>query len=129
MRTAFKILLPILVVAIGIGAFRVLKSTKPEQTPPEVQERVWRVDVERAVPQRLAPELTLYGRVETPDLLRATASASAWVTDVAVRDGELVAEGDVLVRLDERDFLPRIEQAKAQIAELEAEIESERNRY
>lgn len=128
MRTAFKILLPILVVAIGFGAFRVLKSTKPEQTPPQVQERVWRVDVERAVPQRLAPELTLYGRVETPDLLRATASAAAWVTEVAVRDGQRVAEGDVLVRLDERDFLPRIAQAKAQIAELEAEIESERNR-
>ncbi|WP_295881935.1 efflux RND transporter periplasmic adaptor subunit [uncultured Thiohalocapsa sp.] len=129
MRTVFKILLPILVLAIGFGAFRVLKSTKPEQTPPEVQERIWRVEVERAVPQRLAPELTLYGRVETPDLMRATASAPAWVTEVAVRDGDRIAEGDVLVRLDERDFLPRIAQARAQIAELEAQIDSERNRY
>jgi multidrug efflux pump subunit AcrA (membrane-fusion protein) len=129
LRTAFKILLPILVLAVGIGAFRVLKSTKPEQAPPAVQERIWRVAVERAVPERLAPELTLYGRVETPDLLRATASAAAWVTEVAVRDGDRVVAGDVLVRLDERDFLPRIAQVKAQIAELEAELASERNRY
>jgi len=128
-RTAVKFLLPILVLTIGVGAFQVLKSTKPAQTPPQVQERVWRVAVERAVPQRLAPELTLYGRVETPDLLRATASAAAWVTEVAVEDGQRVAAGDVLVRLDERDFLPRIAQAEAQVAELEAEIESERNRY
>lgn len=128
-RTALKILLPILVLAIGVGAFRVLKSTKPEQTPPAVQERIWRVEVERATPQRLAPELTLYGRVETPDLLRATASASAWVTEVEVRDGDRVAAGDVLVRLDARDFLPRMAQAEAQIAELEAQIDSERNRY
>ena len=129
MRKALKILLPVVVLALGIGAFRVLKSTRPVQAPPAVQERIWRVEVERAVPKRLAPELTLYGRVETPDLLRATASAPAWVTEVAVRDGDRVSAGDVLVRLDARDFLPRVEQAKAQIAELEAEIDSERNRY
>jgi multidrug efflux pump subunit AcrA (membrane-fusion protein) len=128
-RIALKILLPILVLAIGFGAFRVLKSTRPEQSAPEVQERVWRVEVERAEPKRLAPELTLYGRVETPDLLRATASAPAWVTQVSVRDGYRVAAGEVLLRLDERDFEPRIAQVKAQIAELEAEIASERNRH
>jgi multidrug efflux pump subunit AcrA (membrane-fusion protein) len=129
LRIALKIFLPILVLAAGIGAFRVLKLTKPEQAAPAVQERIWRVEVERAAPERLAPQLTLYGRVETPDLLRATASAAAWVTEVAARDGDRVAAGDVLVRLDERDFLPRIAQVKAQIAELEAELASERNRY
>ncbi|WP_082674264.1 efflux RND transporter periplasmic adaptor subunit [Thiohalocapsa sp. ML1] len=129
MRTALKILLPILVLAIGVGAFRVLKSSRPEQPAPEVQERIWRVEVERAQPQRLAPELTLYGRVETPDLLRATASAAAWVIEVAVRDGDRVAAGDVLLRLDERDFASRIAQVEAQIAELQAQLASERNRH
>jgi len=128
-RTALKILLPILVLAIGVGAFRVLKSSRPEQPAPEVQERIWRVEVERAQPQRLAPELTLYGRVETPDLLRATASAAAWVIEVAVRDGDRVAAGDVLLRLDERDFASRIAQVEAQIAELQAQLASERNRH
>ena len=128
-RKAIKILLPIVVLVLGVGVFRVLKSTRPEQPPPEVQERIWRVEVERTMPERMAPELRLYGRVETPDLLRATASAPAWVTEVAVRDGERVRAGDVLVRLDARDFVPRIDQVKAQIAELEAEIGSEQNRY
>ncbi len=118
-----------MVLALGIGAFHVLKHTKSVQAPPAVQERIWRVEAERASPSRLAPELTLYGRVETADLLRAAASAPAWVTEVAVRDGDRVAAGDMLVRLDDRDFLPRIEQARAQIAELEAQIDSERNRY
>ncbi|MCF7982901.1 MAG: biotin/lipoyl-binding protein [Thiohalocapsa sp.] len=129
MRKVFKILLPVLIVAVAFGAFRVLKSTKPEQEPPLVQERVWRVEVEPAEPRALAPALDLYGRVETPELLRATASAAAWVTEVAVRDGDRVAKDQVLVRLDERDFLPRIAQAEARIAELRAEIGSERNRY
>ncbi len=128
MRKTFKFLLPVLILAVGFGVFRFLKATKPEQEPPQVQERAWRVEVETAEPRRLAPELELYGRVETPDLLKAAASAPAWVAEVAVRDGDRVSKGDLLVRLDERDFLPRIAQAKAQVAELEAEIASEQNR-
>jgi HlyD family secretion protein len=69
-----------------------LKATKPEQAQPQVEERVWRVEVEPIRAARLAPELELYGRVETPDLLRAAASAAAWVTEVAVRDGDLGAQ-------------------------------------
>lgn len=129
MRTALKILVPILLVAAGVITFTLLKSTKPEQAPPGVKERVWRVEVEPAVPRRLAPELVLYGQVETPDLLKAAASASAWVAEVAVHDGDLVRAGQLLVRLDERDFTLRITQAEAQVAELEAEIDSERIRF
>jgi len=128
-RRIAKLLVPILIVAVGIGIFRVLQATKPEQAPPQVQERVWRVEVERIEPRRLAPELTLYGRVETPDLLKATAPAAAWVSEVAVRDGDRVAQGDLLVRLDERDFAPRIAQVEAEIADLEAQIGSEENRF
>jgi len=128
-RTVFKIAFPLLLIAIGVGVFGLLKATKPEQPPPQVQERVWRVQAERAEPRRLAPELELYGQVATNDLLKAAASASAWVTDVAVRDGDRVAEGQLLLQLDERDFLPRMAQVKAQIAELEAEIASEANRF
>ncbi len=128
MRTVFRLSLPFVLIAIGLGVFSLLKATKPEQEPPRVRERVWRVEVEVADPRRLAPELELYGRVETPDLLKATASATAWVAEVAVRDGDLVRAGEVLARLDERDFLPRIAQVQAQIAELEAEIASEQNR-
>jgi len=128
-RTALKVLLPILILAVAVGVFRMLKATKPEQEPPQVQERIWRVEVAQAEPGRLAPELELYGRVETPDLLRAAASAVAWVDQVAVRDGDVVTAGQILLRLDERDFLPRIHQQEAEIAVLEADIASERNRY
>jgi multidrug efflux pump subunit AcrA (membrane-fusion protein) len=128
-KRLFPILLPVLILAVGLGVWKYLAATKPEQPPPTPAERVWRVAVEPVVPRRLAPELTLYGRVETPDLLRATAAAAAWVTEVAVRDGDRVVADEVLLRLDERDFLPRIRQVKAEIADLEAQVVSERNRY
>lgn len=128
MRKFFKIILPVLVLAIGFTIFRGLQATRPEQPPPEIRERVWRVAVTAAEPRDLAPELTLYGRVQTPDLLRIAASAQARVAAVPVRDGERVAAGDLLVQLDERDLLPPLRRVEAEIAELEAEIESERNR-
>lgn len=129
MTKFLKLVVPILILGSGIGVFSALKATRPQQTPPTIQERVWRVDSTLVQPRPLAPQLTLYGRVETADLLQATAPAAAWVTEVDVRDGELVTEGQVLLRLDERDFLPRISQADAEVAELEAQITSETNRH
>jgi HlyD family secretion protein len=124
-----KLVAPVLILVAGIGIFQALKATRPEQSPPQLQERVWRVETQRVQPRRLAPELTLYGQVETPDLLQATAPAAAWVTEVAVRDGQLVRKNDELLRLDDRDFLPRIAQAEAEVAELQALIQSEKNRH
>ena len=125
----FKILLPLTLLAGSIAIFASLKATRPEPKSPEIRERIWRVEVETIRPDRLAPELTLYGRVETPDLLKVAAPAAARVLEVLVRDGERVAAGDLLVRLDERDFKPRLRQAQSEVTELKALIESERNRH
>lgn len=129
MKRILKILLPILVLSAGIGVFAALKATKPEQPPAKIKERVWRVEVERLSPRSLAPQLTLYGQLETPSLFRAAAPAPSRVDRVLVREGESVIEGQLLVALDERDFLPRLNQARAEIAELEAQLESENIRH
>ena len=77
-------------------------------------------------PRRLSPGLELYGSVQTPDLLRAAASAQARVARVLVREGDRVEAGQLLVELDPRDFSFRLAQARAQIDELEAQVQSER---
>lgn len=128
MKKYLSVLLPVLILALAFGLFRVLKATKPEQPPPQIAERVWRVAAEQVTPQTLAPELTLYGQVETPELLRLSASANAFVERVEVRDGQQVEAGTSLVQLDPRDFLPRMAQVQAEIDELHAQIDSENNR-
>jgi len=128
-RKLFKLLLPLAVLAAGFSVFKALKATRPEQPRAEIQERVWRVDVQEVRPGLLAPELVLYGRVQTPELLRVAASAQARVAEVAVRDGDRVTAGQLLVRLDERDLLPVLHQAQAQVAELQAQVLSEKNRH
>jgi len=127
-REALKILLPIVILAAGFATFKHLEDTRPEQEAAKIQERIWRVEVQTVEPTSLAPELALYGRVETPDLLEAAASGRARIAEVAVRDGDRVTKGQILVRLDKRDFLPRLQQATAEVAELQAQILSEKNR-
>lgn len=120
-----KLLLPLLILALAIGVFAYLRATRPQKPVAASEERVWRVAVEPARPRRLAPQLVLYGRVETPDLLKVAAAGPARVAEVAVRDGQRVAAGDLLVRLDDRDFLPALRQAEAAVTELEALVQSE----
>lgn len=123
-----KILLPILIITFSVSVFMVLRASRPEQPPVKATERVWRVEVLEVAPQTLAPSLTLYGQVETPNLFKAAAPAESRVKQVLVREGEMVEEGQLLISLDPRDFLPRVEQARAEVTELEAQLRSERIR-
>lgn len=124
-----KIVIPIVILLVGIAIFTGLRATRPQPQAAQVQERVWRVRVQEAHPQTLSPSLTLYGQVETPNLLRAAAPKSAAVKKVRVKEGERVKRGQLLIELDERDFTPRLQRSTAEVAELEAEIESERYRH
>ena len=46
-----------------------------------------------------------------------------------MREGDRVISDQPLVTLDERDFLPQLDQARADVAELEAQLRSEDARY
>jgi membrane fusion protein, multidrug efflux system len=49
---------------------------------------------------------------------------SGYITQVPVTDNEHVAKGDVIARIDDRDFRVALEQAQAQVAAAEASIQS-----
>lgn len=106
-----------------------LKMTKPVQQQAQIKERTWRVEVMSAQPTTLAPSMTLYGRLETPNQFKAASPAASRVARVLVRDGDRVAKGALLAELDEKDFLPRLQQFQAEVAELEALLESENVRH
>ena len=53
-----------------------------------------------------------------------SAQVAAAITDVPVTDNEIVKPGQVLTRLDNRDYLAAQAQAKAQITQAEATISS-----
>lgn len=115
-------LLPLAVIAIAILGFIILKATRPEAPQVEVTERAWRVNAVEVKAGNHHPEYTLYGRIESPDRLHAAAPVSGRILQVAVRDGERVEAGQLLVAMDPRDLQPRLVQART-------ELEREKIRY
>lgn len=103
------------IIVLAMVGFGILKATRPPPPPVEVRERIWRVAAQPVQPVSARPTLTLYGRIEAPDRVRAAAPVSARVLEVRVRDGEPVAAGTVLLRLDPRDLQPRLAQARADL--------------
>lgn len=108
-------ILPVLILVFGFGAFFVLKETRP--TPPAVtpKERIWRVAITEAAPAVHRPVLSLFGRVEAPDRIKAAAPVAGRLLEVRVRDGDRVPAGTVLARLDPRDLEPRLRKARADV--------------
>ncbi len=125
-RISRKLATAAAILGTGIGIFVILKLSGPVQEPVESRERVWRVDTLIAQPAQLSPTLTLYGRVETPELLRAAAPADGRVATVEVREGQRIEPGQLLLSMDPRDFEPRVQQAQADVDDLQAQLKRER---
>lgn len=124
-----KWLPPLLIIAGGTLIFVLLTATAPSSPAVPAKERSWLVETVVAQPQTLAPTLTLYGQIETPALLNAAAPDKSRVVTISVKEGDAIGQGQLLLALDERDFLPKLRQAEAQAEELRALIKSEQLRY
>jgi RND family efflux transporter MFP subunit len=108
-------ILPILILALGVGIFVALKATRPHPHPVEPSERIWRIEITEAQPTAHHPILALFGQVEAPDRLQAAAPVAGRLLEVHVRDGDRVAAGELLARLDPRDLQPRLTRARADL--------------
>ncbi len=124
-----KVFLPILLLALAVGGFAVLKNTRPQPPMVAPKEPVWRVQTLIAQPATRSPVTHLNGRVESPEQTRAAAPGVGRVLRVPVREGQSISAGQVLLELDARDFQPRVNQAAAEVAELQAGIASEQLRH
>ncbi len=124
-----KIILPILVIGAGVGVFRHFHATQVEPDPIQSRLRPPVVAAMTVRLQSLAPELTLFGRIEAPNKSVLSAGIAADVVEVTVREGNFVPAGDIVVRLDDADAALEILQRKASVAEIEAQIESNNRTY
>lgn len=128
-QTIKKILIPLLIIVVAVAVFMYMKSTKPEQTPVEVKEKVWKVDYIDVQYQSLAPMQRLYGQVESSSALSISAPINGVVGEVSVKEGQVVKAGDPLVRMALEDLEIPLQQAQADFAEAVAQLKLEKLAY
>lgn len=90
----------------AILVFAILMATRTPKPALQPEELAWRVSVESLRHGEFAPSLLLYGQLESPSAADLAANIAADVKQVNVLEGNLVKQGQLLVRLDDDD--PRV---------------------
>jgi len=124
-----KIALPILIIGLAVLAFMLLKVSEPETPAMEKKEKAWLVEAVQVNYQRVAPEVTLYGRVETPRDASLKSALEADVIEVNVLEGDRVTAGQTLLKLDDIDIQLLLQQRQADLQEAQAQIDGENQRF
>jgi len=106
------------------------ESTVADEAPADTGGgNVTSVSVQVVKKQTLAPELTLYGAVETPRQSELSAAVNADVVAVDVFEGSTVDTGAIMVKLDTEDLELAVIQRRADVAEIEANISSQQRTH
>ncbi len=111
------ILLGIL-VRLGLGALR--EPPKPADIPPPQL----KVEVRGVCPETAPVSIYGYGEVKAVDSLALTPKVAGEVVYVhpSLEVGNVIPEGDLLYRIDQRDYIAGTKQARAQVERLEVTI-------
>lgn len=128
-RTQAKFFLPILVLLIAGVVYYSLVNSKTERERPELTEKIWQVKVIEAHHRQLAPSITLYGRIESPEQLKAAAPGGGVIEKVYVRNGDHIKQGQALVTMDRRDFAAALLQAEADLRDLDNQVKELKIRH
>ena len=121
--------LPLIILLIGAGGLVALVNSKPQREPIGGRERAWIVETVTAEPGTVTPQLGLYGRVRSPRTANMSAAVSADVETVEVLEGQYVERGQIMVVLDSREAELTRAQHAAEVADIRAQIENERQRH
>jgi multidrug efflux system membrane fusion protein len=125
MKSGFKLILITLpLTAIGVGILGFVISNKPPPERIEIAERAVAVRVVTAQTRSVTPAITGFGIVSPERTFEAIAEVGGRIDYVNpdLRDGQILAAGDVLFRLSPADFNLAIAQASANIRAAEAKL-------
>lgn len=120
------LLLPPIAIGIGILVWMAQGRQPPAQT--EHGESARPVRVIEALAVELAPTAEGYGPVRPARVWKAVAQVSGRIIEIhpRLRDGEILAAGTELIRIDPIDYELALTQAQAELAELEVQEQNAR---
>lgn len=99
-RITRKNLLFCMAIAGGMFATTFIMATAPEPAPAELVEKTWPVSTSIIELEDIAPELVVFGRVESHRHSQLSSAIDAPVQTVHVSEGDSVQAGDPIITLD-----------------------------
>ena len=124
-----RLILPLLIIALAVGVFAMLKATRPHSKAIEVKEKSWPVAAQPVKLGRWPTNILLYGAVDALNFSVLTAALSADVKQVHVIEGSQVKGGDLLIELDDADARLDVRLAEADLAKARAAIGAQESRH
>lgn len=112
---------------LGYETYKEVQSR--EARVPQARERVFTVNVRTAEPQTVTPHLTAFGEVQSRRTLDLRMAAGGQIVEISPNfvEGGIVAEGEVLVRLDDADAQSALLRTESEVSDAKFEIsEAER---
>ena len=120
---------PLIAIIVTVLLIMIFKATQPAPPVKVKEEKVWTVQTHQLANGDKTPQLELYGQVESPYTATITAIINADVMSLDVKEGQVVSKDQLLIKLDEIDAKLTLDQRASDVSELEASIESEKNRH
>lgn len=119
-----RIILSIIILFLGIGAWLLLRALKEPPTPADIPPPKIKVDVKAVCPETAPVTIFGYGEVKALDSIALTPKVAGEVVYVHpdLEVGNVIPEGELLYRIDQRDYLAAKKQAMAQVDRLELTI-------
>ncbi|MGF1642032.1 MAG: efflux RND transporter periplasmic adaptor subunit [Thiotrichales bacterium] len=123
-------LIPLLVVGIGFGVAWTLVATGPKATRDAPETPVPLVEVATLQPQDYTVRLNSQGTVTARTQTELVAEVSGRITEISKQfvEGGFFEQGDVLLRVDARDYTNQVTIAEAEYAQQQLNLAQERAR-
>jgi HlyD family secretion protein len=112
-RSVNYLLIPALVVTAAVVYFK-LKPPEPTVVQTSRSERV----------DKLSSVVSASGEIRAKVFVDIQAEVAAIITELLVREGDAVKQGDILLRLDDTQLMAEVNGAKALFAASESEVKS-----
>jgi len=101
----------------GVVGLAVYKSMQPRPPTQVVTSKVERVAKLRSI-------VTATGEIRAKEFVDIQTEVAGVITEVAVREGDNVKKGDILLRIDDLQLRAEVDSARAQVGAAEAEAQN-----
>ncbi len=124
MLVFFRILVPLIILALaGAGTYWLI-VTKPQAAPQAAEEKVWTLTAQTIERIAITPNVEIYGEIVAGSsvTLRPLVPGRVDAIGAALVDGAVIRKGDLLVSIDPFDYEAALKEAEADLEERRAKL-------